>query len=134
MDEQELDFSRMRKEAGGPALATALRFAEWVRALPEQVEAGASLTTPESWPAWRRQAEDGTLRDVWRRIAHCLEYVRYPSDDVAFVFFPVVHPDQDEVFTTKAGDSLEMYCMMLHRGHDAWRVHSLAGPRVGSWS
>jgi hypothetical protein len=126
VDTPDEDRSKWRYEDNGPPIVTVLAFRQWLGLLPLALDMGETLFTAAAWPTWRQQATDGTLDAHFRtELAHWSNKVRYPADDMAYVFAPVLHPDQDEPITITEPQKVYMLVYTLLREDGQWRLHSV---------
>jgi hypothetical protein len=125
--------SQWRQVDRGPAFDAADRFVATLRQpdLPSKLPEIQSMVTPESWPAWRSAVLNGSFTASYLNELHMMSnLVRLPSDDMAYVFFPVVHPDQTEPILLEPGTRpMYMHVATLVQVGDRWLVHQL-GPMV----
>jgi hypothetical protein len=117
------DGSHWRYEDESQPYVTARAFTEWANGKLGTCEDGANVTTTTSWPIWRDLAIGGKLKDALREVTHFSTKVRYPADGMAYVFAPIVHPDQDEpfLFTEPTSTYLNVFTLVLE--DDLWKVH-----------
>jgi hypothetical protein len=132
MSEPELtqavsDRSQWRCEEGGPAFETSVRFVIWLQDPTRDVAYGKAMTTHVSWPNWQRLVDSPTTDELQAmgELTHVSQRVRYPADGMAYVYFHITHPDQDEVyFITEASRAwVHVFTLLLMDGE--WKVHQL---------
>lgn len=123
--ERHEDRAEWGYEDNGPPLTTVARFLEWLDLLPVALDAGEGIFTPDSWPIWRTSAIDGSLRRLSPELAHVSTKVRYPADGMAYVFAPILHPDQAEAVIIAAEQEAYIHVYTLLLEDDEWRLHSV---------
>jgi hypothetical protein len=117
------DRSRWRYEDEGAPYFVAMAFTDWANGKRGTLEDGANVTTSTSWPIWRALAVEDELKDALREVTHFSNKVRYPADGMAYVFAPIVHPDQNEpiLFMGPTKTYLNVFTLVLEDG--VWKVH-----------
>ncbi len=127
----EPDRSKWRYEDGGPAYEAAVRCVDLIRQpdVADRLEELRALVTEESWPNWRDGATAGFNIPWLNQLRGCLPKVRLPADGMAYVFCPIIHPDQTEPVTFDHQRIL-MHVVTLVEERGAWRVHQIGGEMV----
>jgi hypothetical protein len=124
-----MDQREWQVEVDGWPLFCARTFLLWLDFLPESLEVGERITTAEAWPVWREQASSGALSSLRGKLAHMSTVVRYPADDMAFVYAPILHPQENELAATNGPTRLYAKVVTLLFEGEEWRVH-VVGPMV----
>ena len=123
------DRSKWRYENFGAAHQAGVAFGEWLDIFASDIEAGRSLVTAESWPLWEAAARDGSLKHLAVEVTHYTSQVRYPADGIAYVFCPILHPDETEGHLIESPQPMWLNVLTLLQVEGKWLVHQ-AGPMI----
>jgi hypothetical protein len=133
-----VDRSKWRYEDGGPAFEAADQFVNLLKVLTVERLQGMDISsrigelrgrvTQESWPSWRDVATAGFDIPWLNELRGCLPKVRFPADGIAYVFCPIVHPDQTEPVTL-GHQQIYMHVVTLVGDRGVWRVVGV-GPMI----
>jgi hypothetical protein len=121
------DRSRWRNEEGGPAFEASRRFIALILSpdVGERLHEVRELVTPQSWPAWREAIERGLDRALVVSLRGGLKQVRHPADGMAYVFWPIIHPDQDEPVLYDHRQKVALNVVTLLEVDGEWLVHQV---------
>jgi hypothetical protein len=132
------DRSKWRYEDGGPAFEAADHFVNMLKVLTVDRLQGKDISsrfdelrarvTDESWPKWRDVVIAGFDIPWLNELRGCLPKVRFPADGMAYVFCPIIHPDQTEPVAF-GHQQIHMHVVTLVEERHAWRIVDI-GPMI----
>lgn len=123
-DSSTEDRSKWKYEDFGAPYQMATEFVDWLRAGMSPRKAGAAMTTRESWPLWQKLTQEEAQQLV-SKLSHVSPRVRYPADNVAFVFCPRLHPDQMDPIAFDRAQYVQLEVVSLLRQRGTWKVHQV---------
>ena len=125
------DRSKWRYEDGGAALEAALRFVSLLKEpdISNRVSDFKELVTRETWPAWHKALRRGFAAPFLNQFTGHLSKVRFPADGMAYVFFPITHPDQTESILIDKPQQMYINFVTLLLEDGEWRIHGV-GPTM----
>jgi hypothetical protein len=119
------DRNRWRWETKGRPLHVAQLFRAWLASEEPDPRLGQALATDASWPTWE-QMPLKRRQEMARSLLHWLDNVYYPADGMAYVYCPLLHPDQDEPIEIPPGGVYpDPYVITLVQEDGDWRIHSI---------
>jgi hypothetical protein len=120
--------SKWRYEEGGKPLDVASSFIDLLKSddVKGRLTELKSMVSAASWPTWGRTIREGGVDS-----RHLLQYthvsttVRYPADGMAFVVWPVTHPDHTEAFVIEETRAIYANIVTLVLEEGEWKVHQI---------
>ena len=121
------DRSEWRYEDGGPALLAAHTFIGLLKSpdLSDRLAEVKDLVTAESWPTWTAHIQEGLSAPFLNEFTHQSTRVRYPAEGMAYVLYPVLHPDQTDPVTIETPTVMAANWVTLLLEGDQWKVHQI---------
>ncbi len=119
------DRSQWRWETNWQPLVVAQVFRAWLASGGIESPGRAGARDQGSWPTWERMSLK-QRQELARPLLHWLDNVYYPAEGMAFVYCPLLHPDQDEPIEIPPGAVYtDPYVITLVEEDGDWRVHSI---------
>ena len=91
-----------------------------------------SIVTDASLDTWQRffDGSEWSADSYKKKNLGLMPLVRHPAPDMAYVFCPLIHPDQTEQFTIdkETQASVEIATLLYDVKIRDWKVHTLGGP------
>lgn len=127
------DRSKWRYEDGGAALEAAVAFVQLLKEpdISDRLEEFRGRVTKERWPAWQEAVSRGFAVPFLNELTGHLSKVRFPTDGMAYVFYPITHPDQAESVLIDKPQQMYTNFVTLLLEDGEWRVHDI-GPTLVS--
>jgi hypothetical protein len=123
------DRSRWRYADGGSALEAGVQFVQLLkdRDIANRLDEVRERVTKESWPDWQEAVSRGFPAQFLNQLTGHMSKVRFPADGMAYVFYPITHPDQDEPIPIDKPQKVYLNFVTLLLEDHQWRVHDV-GP------
>ena len=121
------DRSQWHYQEGGAPFEVAVRFVQLIKEpdVALRLDEVRELVTVASWPVWQDSIRNGFRPGFLNELTGFLHKVRIPADDMAYVFWPITHPDQDEPFAIDKQQPMWMNIVTLLKEDGDWRVHQV---------
>jgi hypothetical protein len=125
------DRSKWHYEDGGPALESAVEFVHLLKDpdVSNRLDEFRKRVTKGSWPAWQEAISRGFAAPFLNELTGHLSKVRFPADGMAYVFYPITHPDQDAPILIDKPQKMYLNFVTLLLEDGEWRVHDI-GPTM----
>lgn len=125
------DRSKWRYEDGGPTLEAAIHLVQLLKdpSVSGRLDEVEKRVTKESWTAWRQAVSRGFASPFLNELTGHLSKVRFPADGMAYVFFPITHPDQNESILIDKPQKMYINFVTLLVEDREWRIHDI-GPMM----
>ncbi len=91
----------------------------------------SGLVTASSLPRWKAVLDSADQGRQWRqRNNGIMPLVRHPAPNIAYVFCPLMHPDQTEpvVIERETQASADIFTLVYDDEIHDWKIHQFGAP------